>query len=95
MSIIYNIGSLILGLISWGIPIVILLFKRKNQARTNFVWYSMSACLLAVLMQVFEIRNRISIGDLSAIMDTIQIVSRMSLIFVIVTIALKIGRAHF
>ena len=51
---------------------------------------SFSACLTALFLQLLEIRRRIQINDLTAVMDTMEFVACSSLILILVTILLNL-----
>ena len=71
MSAFLNIGSLALGLLSWLIPVLSL--KRKP-GRISVPGASFLCCALALLLQLAEVMHRVTIGDLTAVMDTISAV---------------------
>lgn len=86
-----NIGSLVLGLIAWIIPVMNLL-RCKN--RKNMKWVvlsiiSISACAISICFQIFYSYHLVKIEDWSALMDTIGTVASVSAILVIVTILLN------
>ena len=51
---------------------------------------SFSACLTALFLQLLEIKHRIQINDLTAVMDTMEFVACSSLILILVTILLNL-----
>lgn len=71
MSSFFNLASLCLGLISWVVPFLHL--KRKTYS-AGISGISYLCCALALLLQLTEVRHRASIGDLAAVMDTINAV---------------------
>ena len=89
MSAIFNIGSLVLGLISWIIPVVVIYKCSKRDNRGKFIGISFTSCGLALLLQLFEIRHRVYLHDWSALLDTIDILSGVAVILVLVTIILN------
>ena len=90
MSIFFNLGSLILGLVSWIIPIFVAIQYKKGCKLKHFSIYSFTSCAIALVLQLFEVRNRVNIQDLSAIMDTIGAISFVSVILVSVTFILNV-----
>ncbi|MDY7043280.1 MULTISPECIES: hypothetical protein [unclassified Virgibacillus] len=87
-----NIGSLILGLVAWIIPIVSLL-GNKNQNNKKWVTLSIisfSACAIAICLQIFYNLHLVKIEDWAALMDTIGAVAFLSAVLVVVTILLNV-----
>lgn len=67
-----NLGSLLLGLIAWILPIVNLA-KHDKAAHKNWVAFSfasLSACSVSLLFQIVYQNYLVKIEDWSAIMDT-------------------------
>ena len=63
-----NVSSLLLGLAAWGFGIAAL--RRGKISLTSF-----ALCLLALVLQFAELTHRAQIGDVSAILDTVQAVT--------------------
>ena len=63
-----NVSSLLLGLAAWGFGIAAL--RRGKISLTSF-----ALCLLALVLQFTELTHRAQIGDVSAILDTVQAVT--------------------
>ena len=63
-----NVSSLLLGLAAWGFAIAAL--RRRKISLTSF-----ALCLLALVLQFTELTHRAQIGDVSAILDTVQAVT--------------------
>ena len=63
-----NVSSLLLGLAAWGFAIAAL--RRRKISLTSF-----ALCLLALVLQFAELTHRAQIGDVSAILDTVQAVT--------------------
>lgn len=85
------LGSLVLGLISWILPIAnIGRYKRnynKNWAIYSIV--SISACAVAICLQVMYSNYITELRDWSALMDTIPTSTKLSITLLIVTLILN------
>ena len=68
ISPILNVSSLLLGLAAWGFGIAAL--RRRKISLTSF-----ALCLTALVFQFAELTHRAQIGDVSAILDTVQAVT--------------------
>ena len=91
MIVLLNLGSLVLGLLAWTLPVVNLLRLGKNNHR-NWVALSnisISASAIALCLQIFSINHRVKVSDWSALMDTMSGVVFVSAILLIVTILLN------
>lgn len=66
-----TVGSLVLGLISWGIPLVLLARKTSgmNAALKGSV-ISLGCALGSLLMEILYTNHLVTISDVSAILDT-------------------------
>jgi cytochrome c oxidase subunit 4 len=89
MIIFLNLGSLILGLAAWILP-VINIFKYKKCDK----WYvlsiiSISFCALSIFFQLYYQNYLVKIDDLPALMDTIATSSFLSAVLLFVTIILN------
>ena len=62
-----NVGSLLLGLLAWTLPLVNLVRYRENVAALAIL--SMGACAISLSFQIFYHYHLVKIGDWSAIMD--------------------------
>lgn len=90
MSAILNLGSLVLGVISWLIPIVVLWQGKKRDIGVGVLVSSSTSCAAALILQILEIRNRVHLEDWTAIMDTIDILPWVATILVIITAILNL-----
>ena len=63
-----NVSSLLLGLAAWGFAIAAL--RRRKISLTSF-----ALCLTALVFQFAELTHRAQIGDVIAILDTVQAVT--------------------
>lgn len=92
MSVVLNLGSIILGLLAWILPVVNLIRFEKN-SRRNWAALSMislSACAISLSFQIFNINHLVKIEDWSALMDTTSAVALVSTVLLIVTILLNV-----
>jgi len=86
-----NLGSLLLGLIAWILPVINLANNNKAEHK-NWVVFSISsvsACAIALYMQILYGNHLVKIEDWSALMDTSHGVVLVSAILLVVTIALN------
>ena len=89
ISILLNIGSLVLGFGAWGWA-VLAIRGRKAAAYRNVV-FSFCLCAVSLVMQLFEVRNRALQGDFAAIEDTIGAVVFAAVVLVAVTVVLNLA----
>ncbi len=85
----FSVGSIITGLIAWGIPIWKLTFAHSNKVNLSVV-LSCGFALLSLVIQFFDIANEIQANDISAVMDTIDVLKMIALIFSIITVFLNV-----
>lgn len=90
ISMILNIGSLILGVSAWLLAIFAVTTSKAITSHRNTI-LSFSFCILSLVSQLFEINNRVNIGDYAAIEDTIRAVLIASIVLTFTTIALNIA----
>lgn len=92
MIVLFNLGSLILGLFAWILPVVNLMRYGKRDHRNWIVLsiMSISACAISLCFQIFEINYRVKVEDWSALMDTMSVVAFVSAVLLIVTIILNV-----
>jgi hypothetical protein len=86
-----NIGSLVLGLVAWSLPIAYLV-RYKNPDYKKWIVFSIlsiSACAISLCLQIFYTYHLVMIEDWSALMDTTGAVASVSSVLVIVTILLN------
>lgn len=86
-----NLGSLVLGLFAWVLPVVNLIRYRKPDQR-NWVALSLmsiSAVAISLCFQIFNINHLVKIADWSALMDTMGALALVSAVLLIVTILLN------
>ena len=86
------LGSLILGLIAWILPITNISRYKMNYNK-NWATYSimsMSACAIAINLQVIYSNHIVQIGDWSALMDTSGTSTLLSIVLLMSTLALNL-----
>ncbi|MDI6619566.1 MAG: hypothetical protein QME45_13020 [Clostridiales bacterium] len=86
-----NLGSLVLGLIAWILPVVNLVQRNKIDHRnwTILSVASVSACSISLCMQIFYNDHLVKTEDWSALMDTSSAVAMVSTLLLVVTIILN------
>ncbi|MBM7541818.1 hypothetical protein [Amphibacillus cookii] len=87
-----NIGSFVLGLVAWILPIVNLTryMKPINNNWMLFSMLSMSACAISLFFQLLNDYNRVKVEDWSALMDIMGGRASIAAILLIGTISLNI-----
>ncbi|MBV1709396.1 MAG: hypothetical protein KMY54_06025 [Erysipelothrix sp.] len=85
-----NVGSLVLGLFAWTLPVISILIARKK--KLNF-WsltaLSLIACAIAIFFQMLYNQHLIDIGDMSALLDTSKAVTYISGVLLVSTTILN------
>ena len=86
-----NLGSLLLGLIAWIVPIISMKLSVKYgiKKRYNSIIVSFGACVTSLCLQFFEINHRVEIEDWSGIMDTIGTLKWVAIILAVITLILN------
>lgn len=87
----FNLGSLVLGLVAWFLPVVNLA-RHPKAANKNWIalsFSSFSACAVALFFQNIYQDHLAKIEDFSAIMDTSQGLVVVSGVLVFITIILN------
>lgn len=82
-----NVGSFVLGLIAWILPIFHL--EKSREKRFALSVASFSACGIALCFQIFYINHVVNLEDFVALMDTMSAVAFASAVLLIVTIVLN------
>jgi len=87
-----NVGSLVLGLIAWILPMVNLMWdkKQENKNWVAFAFMSLIACAISLCFQTLYTYHLVKIEDWSALMDTMYAVAFVSTVLLIVTILLNV-----
>ena len=86
-----NIGSLVLGLIAWILPVVNLMqYKKVDHKNWGILAIlSISACAISLCFQIFYSNHLVKIKDWSALMDTMSTVASVAAVLLIVTVLLN------
>jgi hypothetical protein len=86
-----NLGSLVLGLIAWILPVVNLIRRDKADRGSLLVCsvISVTTCAVSLCMQIFYSYHLVKIEDWSALMDTAHAVALAAAILLVVTIILN------
>ncbi len=88
MTAFFNLGSLMLGLAAWGLPFAATVHK----SRFGFCCLgSFGCCILSLLFQLLEIKNRVNLEDWSALMDTIPTVVFVAVVMIVVMLICNIA----
>jgi len=92
ISSLLNLGSLLLGLTAWIVPILAIKYPGKGAVKNcfSFIIVSFSACVASLCLQLFEINHRVQIQDWSALMDTIGSLIWVAVILAVITLVLNI-----
>ncbi|KWW21229.1 hypothetical protein AS888_16635 [Peribacillus simplex] len=87
-----NLGSLVLGLLAWILPIVNLLrFKSKEgNSWVTLSLISISACATSLCFQIIYHYHLVRIEDWGALMDTMYAVAFTATVLLIVTTILNV-----
>lgn len=86
-----NIGSLVLGLIAWILPVVNLMHYKKDDHRNwgTLAILSISACAISLCFQILYNDHLVKIEAWSALMDTTGAVALVASVLLIVTLLLN------
>ena len=87
LTAIYNVGSIVLGLLAWLFGVLAL---AKHNYAHRLTTISFSACGLSLVLQLLEVSNRVNLGDYAAIEDTIRAVLFAAVTLVVVTVVLNV-----
>ncbi|MFC5602793.1 hypothetical protein [Sporosarcina koreensis] len=82
-----NIGSLVLGLVAWILPVVSLIRVTKHWAALSIM--SLSACAISLFFQIYYTYHLVQIEDWAALMDTMGAVVVAGTVLLIVTLLLN------
>lgn len=86
-----NIGSLVLGLIAWLLPVVNLMQYKKPDHKNWVVLsiMSISACAISLCFQIINNSHLVKIEDWTALMDITGSLAVIASVLLIVTIILN------
>ncbi|MGP4072982.1 hypothetical protein ACTWQB_10570 [Piscibacillus sp. B03] len=86
-----NIGSLILGVVAWFIPIIALVYDKQRESSNLAVlaFMSISACAVALFFQIIYQNHLVRIEDWAAIMDTTGALVKVGAVLLLVTLVLN------
>ena len=87
-TVIFSVGSIITGLIAWGIPIWQVTIGQTSKTVILTV-SSFGFALLALMIQFFDIAREIYTGDIAAIIDTIEVLVMVVSLFSFITLLLN------
>ena len=85
-TIFYNLSALALGFTAWIIGTGLIFAKRPRPWLMLASFTSMGA---AMVIEYYELRHRIGIGDLSAVMDIYPTMAWVTLVLLTVTVLLN------
>ena len=86
-----NIGSLLLGIIAWILPVIYLMGNKKHE-HSNWgilAGLSISACAISISFQMFYNYHLVKIEDWTALMDTTRAVVIATAVLLIFTLLLN------
>ncbi|WP_411167882.1 hypothetical protein ACH36K_12120 [Clostridium sp. MB05] len=91
MITLLNPASLVLGLISWILPVVNLMRYKKNDNRNWIVLstISLSACAISLFFQILYTNHLVNIWDWTALMDITNSLVFVASVLIVVTIILN------
>ena len=89
ISTMFSIGSLVLGFSACILGILAITRLKAYFSYANTL-FSFSLCAVSLLLQLFEVQNRVNIGVYAAIEDTIGAVNIVAIVLVFITIVLNI-----
>ena len=84
----YSIASLALGIGAWIFGVLAIAAPDVSKAYRRSA-LSFALCALSLLLQLLEISRRVSIGDLSAVMDTVGAIVMAAAVLISVTVILN------
>ena len=92
MVALLNLGSLILGLTAWILPVISLLKRNNSQIEKSMLRcvVSLALCTVALYFQILYSHYLVRISDWSAIMDTSSGVVFISGVLLVVTLVFDV-----
>lgn len=91
ISTLLSLGSIVLGLIAWIVPCLAMGNSSKDAVKkcSYSIIISLSACIISICLQFYEINYRVKIHDWSALMDTMGALIWVATILAVSTIILN------
>lgn len=86
-----NLGSLVLGVVAWILPVINI--ARYNKRSSNWITLSIasiSACSVSLFLQICSFYVRVKAEDWSALLDTVSVIAFVPGILLIGTILLNV-----
>lgn len=83
------LGSLFFGLTAWILPILSRRGVLKNDNPNLVSVLSMSACTMAICLQVIYVHFMVNRGDIAGLMDTIGVITIVSIVLLLGTLILN------
>ncbi len=92
MIVLFNLASLLLGLIAWILPIINIINSKKhiNKQWIRLCMISMGACAISLYFQILYNAHLVNIEDWTAMMDTIGTLVITSSILLVITLLLNV-----
>ncbi len=86
-----NIGSIVLGLTAWILPVINIMLVRRNRSwdRGTLAALSLGACAASIWLLHFYTYHKVTIEDWSAVLDTTGAITRVTGVLLIVTLLLN------
>lgn len=81
MTTFHMLGSLLLGLAAWVLPFAAVKVKERFFFCSSA---SLGCCILSLLLQLLEVKNRVNLEDWSALMDTMHAVVLAAVVMIVV-----------
>lgn len=86
----YNALSLLLGLLSWLIPILLLgRYVKEKTVNGRWIPVGFSACAAALLFQLAEFCHRVTLSDWSGLADTAGVSLKAAVILLVLAVPLN------
>ncbi|MBO1265912.1 helix-turn-helix transcriptional regulator [Proteiniclasticum sp. SCR006] len=87
--VLFSVGSIIAGLIAWGIPIWQISYANSGGIVISII-SSLGFTLISLMIQFLNIANEVHTGDWAAIEDTIDALIVVIILFVSITMFLNV-----
>jgi len=87
--VLFSVGSIISGLIAWGIPIWQISYANSGKIAISII-SSLGFTLISLMIQFLNIANEVHTGDWAAIEDTIDALIVVIILFVAISMFLNI-----